>query len=279
MNHLETVCQGQKANVSELATDSDEYSDEAQAILLAGIHSSKEVQEIPVVATPDITQDGTFTGQPVQIEIFPDSGAGICLADESHARKMKLDIDALTQCYKRVKAVGGSTIICRRVIPVRFACGPHSTVQNVYFTYTKLARMYFSRKGCLGLKILPETFPYPMTTDDGHDNVSALLNTVNKSSKSEKEANVISKDNNFRRTPPDRPALIPFEPTEANVPLLKQFIIDSFSSSAFDRSAPFPIITGPPAHIQLTEDAKSMPRHTANKIPHHLRKATEKGIY
>ena len=157
----------------ELDTDSDE---EAQAILLAAIKSSDKAQEIVVNATP-ADGKGEFSTAACQINVFPDSGAGLCLGDANHARKLGLDMDSMTECYKRVKAVGGGTIICRRVVPVKFTYDHHSTVQHVYFTYTKLARMYFSRKGCLGLNILPETFPYPMTTKKADNQVSALLNT------------------------------------------------------------------------------------------------------
>ena len=90
--------------------------------------------------------------------------------------------------------------------------------------------------------------------------------------------NVPQESNNYRRVPPNRPNALPFEPTEENIPMLKQYIIEQFSKSAFDRTAPFPIITGPPAHIHLRPDAKPSQRHTANKIPHHLAKPAKESL-
>ena len=46
------------------------------------------------------------------MNIFPDSGASICLAGPQHIAKFNLDTHDLIPCYKQVKAVGGSKLTC-----------------------------------------------------------------------------------------------------------------------------------------------------------------------
>ena len=53
------------------------------------------------------------------------------------------------------------------------------------------------------------------------------------------------------RSLPVPPSHIAYEPTERNIPLLKKFIIDKFSDSAFNREPPFPSMKTTPGHIHL----------------------------
>ena len=74
-----------------------------------------------------------------------------------------------------------------------------------------------------------------------------------------------------RRKPPPRPtrAEIPYEFTESSVPLLKKYIIDAFKDSAFDKSAPFPILNHKPGHIHLKPNAEPYAVHCPIPVPHH----------
>ena len=73
------------------------------------------------------------------------------------------------------------------------------------------------------MKILPPCFPMPM---------SDVVNTV------------ASLQENIKRTPPPpKPDKIPYPPTEENVPKLKDYIINKFSTSTFlDSDEPFPAL-------------------------------------
>ena len=71
------------------------------------------------------------------------------------------------------------------------------------------------------------------------------------------------------RSLPVPPSHIPYEPTESNIPLLKQFIIDKFSDSAFNREPPFPSMKTTPGHIHLKPNAIPHTRHSPIPVPHH----------
>ena len=53
------------------------------------------------------------------------------------------------------------------------------------------------------------------------------------------------------RIPPRKPAQIPFDGVEKNIEHLKQFLLDSFANTAFNKSKPFPKLSTPPARIHL----------------------------
>ena len=69
--------------------------------------------------------------------------------------------------------------------------------------------------------------------------------------------------------PPKKYAHLPYPATNENVPKLKQYILDQFSSIAFNTSRPFPAMDTTPAHIHLKLDTTSYAMHTPILIPYH----------
>ena len=82
---------------------------------------------------------------PVKMNIIPDSGASICLAGPQHIAKFNLDTHNLITCYKQIKAVGGSKLICHGWLPITFRTGKNTTKQPVYIC-DKVDRFYFGKK-------------------------------------------------------------------------------------------------------------------------------------
>ena len=68
----------------------------------------------------------------VRLDIFPDSGENICLAGLRHLQQMGLHSSQLCQCHKRVKAVGGSILICKCWMPATFKIEGYTTTQPRY---------------------------------------------------------------------------------------------------------------------------------------------------
>ena len=64
-----------------------------------------------------------------EIEVFPDSGASICLAEPQHLTILKTSKSCLNPCKKKVRTVGSSTLTYSRWLPITFTIGKHSTVQ------------------------------------------------------------------------------------------------------------------------------------------------------
>ena len=115
--------------------------------------SPENTEEIKAEISPQVPNSHTVT-----LDIFPDSGANICLAGLRHLQQMGLHPSQLRQCHKRVKAVGGSILICKGWIPATFKIEGYTTTQPLYIC-EKVDRLYFSRQGCLAVNILSHNYP------------------------------------------------------------------------------------------------------------------------
>ena len=249
-NHFDAVCRKPAANnqvralIAHLKYDTrtDMYSNE------------EELQEISANLTPDVKNS---TARPV--DIFPDSGANICLGGPKQLDELKLDPSKLRPCHKRVEAVGGSELVCKGWIPIKFEIGSHSTIQPVYFC-ERVDKLYFSRKACMDMNILPACFPMPMPHTAGS------VSSIHDSEATQK----------LRTPPPPRPKKIPFAPIPANIPKLKQHLIEKFKLSTFLNSdEPFPALRAPPFKLFLKQDAVPYAQHTPIPVPHHLKAAVK----
>ena len=126
--------------------------------------------------------------------------------------KLKVNKQSLIPCNKLVRSIDGSTLRCSGWLPMTFTIDNHTTTQYIC---EKVDRIYISPKGYTELNILPETFLYPMSITIS--SVDTLLSNL-----------------------PQPPEKLPFEPTEKNVPKLKQYLLQQFSKTTFNRDRPFP---------------------------------------
>ena len=76
----------------------------------------------------------------------------------------------------------------------------------------------------MDVKILPESFPFPM--DEGPESVNAIQHQSNK-----------------------RPSVIPYPAVEENISKLKEYLVNRFKQSVFTKSKPFKSMSCKPAHI------------------------------
>ena len=179
---------------------------------------------------------------------------------------MGLNENNLIKCNKIVRAVGGFVMNCLGWIPMEFRVANSSSKQALYIC-DKVNRIYFSRPGCVEVGILSRDFPYPVEELNAVGSVNTSVPDYNRPDPQ------VTRD-----LPPSKPRKMPFPPIPENVDKLKQYILDSFASSAFNESKPFPVMPGPPAHIHLKEGAVPHVRHVPIPVPFHLRDATKKGL-
>ena len=88
----------------------------------------------------------TSATRSTQLNIFPDSGANICLAGPEHITALGVKPHALWRCHKKITAVGGSTLFCKGWLPVEFKIGEHRTKQPLHIC-DKIDRIYLSKQG------------------------------------------------------------------------------------------------------------------------------------
>ena len=128
----------------------------------------------PIQDINEIPAQICSTKSPVLINIFPNSGASICLAGSHHLQELNLKQEDLICCHRKVKAVGGSKLICHGRLPMNFTIDKHATTQKVYFC-DKADCFYFSKKGCLDKHKLPSQFPYPKNINNSPHTSPALV--------------------------------------------------------------------------------------------------------
>ena len=191
-----------------------------------------------------------------------------CLAGPQHIAKFSLDTHYLIPCYKQVKAVGGSKLTSHEWLSITFWIEKNTTKQPVYIC-DKVDRIYFGKKGRVDVNILSQVFPFPMHSSSQTIPSVAIINqSVSKHTTSQAT----------RACPPPRPETLPHPPLEENIPKLEQYLRGKFRGTAFNRTAPFPAMFMPPAHIHLNETAKPYASHTFIPIPFHWKKEVKESL-
>ena len=250
LNHIAHVCRKKTEESVGALIVHVKFDKQKQQFTTA---SDKSITDILAQLTP-YTSCNKYSNPSATLHAFPDSGASICLAGPQHLEKLRVSLDELIPCFKRVTAVGGFQLICHGLLPVQFQIRTYSTKQPLYMC-NKVDHIYVSRKGCLGTNIIPTSFPFPMNTTDRSASITSAEPVEDQQSPS-------------LQSPPPRPDHLPFSATIENITKLEQFIWDQFASSAFNKSTPVPSMSTPPAHIHLKLDVKPYARHSPIPVPY-----------
>ena len=331
-NHFASVCRYRKQDTASALIAHvrlDEKSGKLSPV-------STDIIEIPA----DVSVHKSRMS-PVKVDIFPDSGASICLAGPEFLSSLNIDRGNLIRCSKTVTAVGGSKLCCDGWLPILFQIDNKRSVQPV-FICDKVNRVYFSRKGCQEMDIISQDFPFPMqgsdrsrnksvacadkadlgqakckSVSDGKSSVRSVIKGDNseevqsKSLYSSVSVPVVNRPSDVDpRVPncpsdvdprgpncpsvvdprgpndttrgsaqiPDRPSIIPYEPTVENVPKLKDFIVKAFEKTAFNNSARLIPMVTKPVSIHLKDDALPYACHVPIPVPHHWKDEIKKSI-
>ena len=76
-----------------------------------------------------------------------------------------------------------------------------------------------------------------------------------------------------RTPPPGRPAELPFDPIEKNVPDMKAWLLEHFASSTFNKCShqPLPMMDTVPLKLHIDPEAEPVAAYNARPVPIHLR--------
>ena len=182
---------------------------------------------LPVLVKPMNIDGSAF----ISMDMFPDTGANICLIGPQQLKALKMKRADLNKCKHSIKVAGGSFIVASGWFKAKFKLRDKLSEQFVYFA-DRAKRFFLSRHICIDLGVVPPTFPFPPTSEpsEGDDSVDTLECT---------------------RTIPERPKTIPYKPCKENIPKLRKYLVDSYANSAFNKSKPFPKLSTTSAHIHL----------------------------
>ena len=240
--HFSSVCPGTKA------------TDCANAVIASmKIENKIQSNQIEICVTPVVNGKKSA---PVNVMAYPDTGATLCVTDLNTLKTLGIRSSQLKPTTRNIITATGSEIICRGCIETHMTIGDRTTKQKLYIC-DNITRTYLSKTGCTALGIIHKDFPKPLPIQKPPQQQA----TAPESSIPEL---------------PKKPLKIPFAPTKANIPLLKDYLLKVFAKSAFnnDKSVYFPKMLGvPKAKIHTKPDAVPYFRATPNQIPYHWRDA------
>ena len=277
-NHFASVCRLKSHNFAPVRSLDGENSDEEASALIAHVrfhqnsnsyttNNDNNIQEIDMTLTPFQCDSDPRRPENIPIvkdnilSVFPDSGASISLGGPKHLKLMGLNNENLIKCDKTVKAVGGFKLVCKGWVPVKVSIDNMTTKEALYIC-EGINKLYLSKEACINLNILSQQYPMPM--------INSIEEKTERHLKLNPEASCFQPPKQPPKLPL-RPKTIPFPPTEQNVTKLKQWLIDEFAETAFNKETPFPTMAGPPAHIHLKDNATPKAKHTPIPVPLHFK--------
>ena len=332
-NHFSQVCNNPKDTAYNFNTGSDEsYMEDSRdaemSALIAHVsfdsegkllnNYDKDVVEIVAEVVPFTPKEKNFSKytnlyqnfSKKKINIFPDSGASICLGGTKHLYKLGISKNHLIPCNKTVTAVGNHKMTCLGWIPMEFCVNNNVTKQALYIC-ERIERLYFSKAACKEVGILPKCFPMASseshvsscesteigcsTADQSNVERTSHSNCLESAGMQVAKLPVLPDDSkghiyqneykveSLEKTAalPHRPDKIPFPATAENIPKLKEWLLNAFQDTAFckiNKEGEFPTLSGPKAHIHLKDGAVPRARHSPIPVPFHMKNAVKKAL-
>jgi len=182
----------------------------------------------------------------------------------------------------------------------------HTTKQIVYVT-DESDKFFLSRHACMELGMISTTFPRIGEVDHQHDNISSSVDisavgtpstlpsvirdqtpcsdspTVQTAPAREQSSplkHLAECGCPMRKPPPPSPTEIPFPATEANRLKLQNWLVEYYSSSAFNtcKHQILPKMDTKPLHLMLQPDAIPKVHHTPAPVPIHWQEEVKSGL-
>ena len=219
---------------------------------------------------------------------------------ESELIPMSLRITAANS--SKINLLGGMLVL----IKARDKEDNIRTSRQLVYVAEGCTSIFLSQRVCKDLGIIPESFPTvgefdirrnlstgrtakgerrrsssmpPGGVDDDRFSPRMMPSPADVGSMSEfYEINNVCYDCIPRQMPPKPPTKLPFPPMEENVPKLKRWIEDHYSSSTFNKCehAPLPMMRGsPPLKLHIDPNAKPIAVHKFSPVPVHFEEAVK----
>ena len=244
---------------------------------------------------PSYTRKRSNPSNTVTTRSVMDTGAQMALAPTSILARLGLRPESLLPLQSRVAGASSEPIhllggILVKVTGTSSAGHTVSCLQLLYIS-DAVKEVYMSLDACIQLNTVPSSFPSiepPCRCTSGSAAAISAPDTKPQHQPLPKCSNtgIIKPDEEkcccpSRTMPPsDRPAL-PCSPTVENLPLLKNYILQRFASSAFNtcERQPLPLMTGsPPLRLFVDPEAKPVAAHKPAQVPLHWKNAVKGGL-
>ena len=196
-----------------------------------------------------------------------DTGCQSCLCGLQVIRKLGISERNLIPVTMRMHAANKAPIKIIGAAIVRLSgiskSGKQMETRQVLYVTDAADKLFISREACTSLGIISEDFP-------SIGEVAPLMNNSKE----------VICDCPRRTLPPPRPTKPPCPPTEENVPRIKEFLMEYYSSSTFNTCThqPLPLMEGPPMKLMVEKDATPVAHHTPVPVPIHWQEQVKADI-
>ena len=198
----------------------------------------------------------------VMIQGIADTGCSIMCSGLQLCHRLGVPLSSLLKSNVSLKVADGRALTVVGAVPVNVSVQgrPDLVSKQLLHIVSELKSLFVSKSCLMDLGAISPDFPSPPPRQE-------RLEAVNEEESSPSRAPCGC----LTRSETPGPPKIPFEPTEENVPKLKQFIVDYYASSTMNLCShqQLPKITGPPVHYSLKPDAKPVAIHTPAVLPIH----------
>ena len=224
-----------------------------------------------------------------------DTGAQMNVCPESLLTDLHIQPDTIFPLQARIEGASSEPITLTGGILVEISGTAPSgeLISSLQLMYVSKAvhNVYLSLDACIGLQVVSPTFPQiGSSSPAGHlDTISSTgITTGDNMTKPMKCTNtgVIQPGTEqcscpTRALPPSSPPKLPCAPTADNLQQMKDYILNRYSSSAFNvcQRQPLPLMeTSPPLRLHIDHAARPVAVHTPAQIPIHWREAVKGGL-
>ena len=248
--HMKKCCRGRsfKKNVSGLAVESDIASAVAAIVVAAEARLLNGPSPQPTI---DVEVGGANAGESYCVKAVPDTGAQVCVAGPAILAKLKVE-PAKLRWRRGLRDFANIQMKCLGSMLCSISFNGRCSTREVYFMKSSID-FYLSLDTCKDLGLVPDEFP----------------NHTPKLSHAPTAASAASSDS----SQPERPSVIPFPPSDANIARLEEWLLAHFSSTAFNTARePLPVMEGKPHRIHIMPDAVPYACHTPLNVPKHWEK-------
>ena len=193
-----------------------------------------------------------------------DTGAQTCVSDPAILNSLGVSAESLMPTTHKIRSANHPISIMGALF-VKFTFQDRSTCQMVYVC-NDVTGIYLSEKAQIDLGIISESYPFVKCQQPS----SIASNTP---------VNAACGCPARSKCPP-RPNELPFPATVDNREKLQKWIIDYYSSSAFNTCPhqELPIMSGRPLKIHLKPDATPKAYHTPIPVPFHWKKQVKEDL-
>ena len=183
-----------------------------------------------------------------------DTGAEVCIAGLTQAKSLGIDVNHMQKSQVVLQHAAGGSMNILGKCDVTIFHGGKCVTEDIYFV-SGTNKLFLSLHACKSLGLVDPEFPHHVV--DEARNCGAVQYSCNEG----------------------RPTELPYSPTESNVILLKQWLLERFSGSTFNvNRRPFPMMSGKPHHIHLLPDAIPYACHTPITVPKHWENEVKRQI-